>query len=326
MNRFRITSGVDIDEALLEEYRAKMDDGDVLEIDRTGKHIDFQKEGIMLRKAGFEKIVQKKTAPRKGGYTISCVKMPKEDLFLSVIVPLYNEEKTAGILLEKLIGRKWPLPVEFILVESNSDDDTRKIAQEYESRENVTLVLEDRPHGKGNAVLNGISHAKGNIIAIQDGDLEYDVDDYDKLLQPLIDRETLFVLGTRYRKDNWHMRQFKGARSMIADYLNIGQVVLTWALNTACSCKLTDPFTMYKIFDRDCMHGIRFDGGNFGLDWEIVIRFVRKGYRAVEIPITYNARSYEEGKHIALFATPIEGLRALYRSRFKADVYDYGDE
>ena len=73
-------------------------------------------------------------------------------------------------------------------------------------------------------------------------------------------------------------------------------------------------------------NGIRFDGGNFGLDWEIVIRFVRKGYRAVEIPITYNARSYEEGKHIALFATPIEGLRALYRSRFKADVYDYGDE
>jgi hypothetical protein len=113
---------------------------------------------------------------------------------------------------------------------------------------------------------------------------------------------------------------------MIADYLNIGQVVLTWALNTACGCKLTDPFTMYKIFDRDCMYGINFNGGNFGLDWELVIRFIRKGYRPVEIPISYNARSFEEGKHIALFATPIEGLKALWKSRFVADVYDYGDK
>ena len=83
---------------------------------------------------------------------------------------------------------------------------------------------------------------------------------------------------------------------------------------------------MYKIFDRDCMYGINFKGGNFGLDWELVIRFIRKGYKPVEIPISYKARSYDEGKHIALFATPIEGLKALWRSRFASDVYDYGDE
>ena len=326
MNNYCIGLQAKMNPEVLEEYHSKMDEGDILNIDRYGKSIDFQKEGIMLRNAGFVHIVQKRTAPAQGTYTISCIKAKKEDRLLSVIVPLYNEENTAGLLLEKLIDRKWTMPVEFILVESNSKDRTREIALSYENRPNVTVVLEDAPHGKGNGVLNGIRHAKGNIIAIQDGDLEYDVEDYDKLLQPLIDRKTLFVLGSRYRKDNWHMRKFKGIGNMIADYLNIGQVVLTWALNTACGCKLTDPFTMYKIFDRDCMYGINFNGGNFGLDWELVIRFIRKGYRPVEIPISYNARSFEEGKHIALFATPIEGLKALWKSRFVADVYDYGDK
>jgi len=326
MNEYRIGLHAKLNPEVLEEYHLKMNDGDVLFIDRYGKGIDFQKEGIMLRNAGFVNIVQKRKAPGKGTYTISCVRKEKEDMLLSVIVPLYNEENTAGVLLKQLIDRKWTMPVEFVLVESNSKDGTRKIAQSFADRPNVTLVLEDQPRGKGNGVLLGIEHAKGNIIAIQDGDLEYDVEDYDKLLQPLIDRQTLFVLGSRHRKDNWHMRQFKGIGNMLADYLNIGQVILTWLLNTACGCSLTDPFTMYKIFDRDCMYGINFNGGNFGLDWELVIRFIRKGYRPVEIPIYYKARSFEEGKHIALFATPLEGLKALWRSRFASDVYDYGDE
>ncbi len=327
MNDYRIGLHSKLNPEVLEEYHSKMDEGDTLFIERYGRGIDFQKEGIMLRNAGFAHIVQKRSGSATGTYTIKCVKQAKEERLLSVIVPLYNEENTAGILLDRLINRKWTMPVEFVLVESNSKDGTRKIAQSYADRDNVTLVLEDGPHGKGNGVLHGIEHAKGNIIAIQDGDLEYDVEDYDKLLQPLIDRKTLFVLGSRYRKDNWHMREFKkGIGSVLADYLNIGQVILTWIINTACGCKLSDPFTMYKIFDRDCMYGINFEGGNFGLDWELVIRFIRKGYRPVELPISYKARSFDEGKHIALFATPIEGLKALWKSRFVAKVYDYGDE
>nr|MCR5106752.1 hypothetical protein [Lachnospiraceae bacterium] len=135
-----------------------------------------------------------------------------------------------------------------------------------------------------------------------------------------------FVLGSRYKKDDWRMRKFNGKKSWIADYLNLGQTTLTWLLNTACGCKLSDPFTMYKIFHRDCMYGINFKGGNFGLDWELVIRFIRKGYHPVEIPISYKARSYEEGKHIDLFRTPIEGLKALWHCRYASKVYDYGDE
>lgn len=311
-------------DTLGQAYEA-LDMGGRLELIRKGKRIDFQKEGIELIKAGFTDIAQVAGTGKGGEYTVSCKKGEKRDKLLSVIVPLYNEEATAGELLDKLLNRKWTMPVEFVIVESNSKDKTRDIALKYKDRDDVVLVLEDKPAGKGNGVLNGIKHATGNYIAIQDGDLEYDVEDYDKLLEPIIRDETLFVLGSRYNKDDWHMRKFSGRRAWLAEYLNLGQTLLTWLLNTACGCKLQDPFTMYKIFHKDCMYGVNFVGGNFGLDWELVIRFIRKGYVPVELPISYKARSYEEGKHIALIGTPIEGLKMLWHSRFKSQVYDYGD-
>ena len=315
----------DLTGKVLDEAYEALDTGGRLEVIRNGKRINFQKEGIMLIRAGFINIAQVAGTGRNGQYTISCVKGERRDKLLSVIVPLYNEEATAGLLLDKLLNRKWNMPVEFVIVESNSRDRTREIAMQYKDREDVVLVLEDKPGGKGNGVLNGIKHASGNYIAIQDGDLEYDVEDYDKLLKPLINDETLFVLGSRYNKDDWHMRKFSGSRAWLAEYLNLGQTLLTWLLNTACGCRLQDPFTMYKIFHRDCMYGVNFVGGNFGLDWELVIRFIRKGYVPVELPISYKARSYEEGKHIALIGTPIEGLKMLWHSRFASQVYDYGD-
>lgn len=325
MKKYTINQDVKLNNKLIEDYYEQMSVGDQLIIKRSKKGVDYETYGTRLRAAGFAHITIHRAKKGKE-CCISCIKAVKEDMLLSVIVPLYNEENTAGELLNKLIHRKWTMPVEFVIVESNSKDNTRNIAKAYEYLDNVTLVLEDEPHGKGNGVLEGIKHAKGNVIAIQDGDLEYDVEDYDKLLEPIINRKALFVLGSRYKKDDWHMRKFSGFGALIADYLNIGQVFLTWLLNTACGCKLTDPFTMYKIFDRDCMYGIDFVGGNFGLDWEIVIRFVRKGYKPYELPISYTARSYDEGKHIDLIGTPIEGIKALWKSRVKAPVLDYIEE
>ncbi len=146
------------------------------------------------------------------------------------------------------------------------------------------------------------------------------------MLQPFIEDKSLFVLGYRSNKNGWHMRSFNGKKSWTADYLNIGQVVLTKLLNVTLGTKLKDPFTMYKIFHRDCMYGIQFIGGNFGLDWEIVIRFVRKGIIPIELPVSYNSRSYEEGKHISLIGTPLEGLRMLLHCKLASPVYDYVDE
>lgn len=323
----KISSSIELAEEFLIELRSILNDDAEVFIARTGKKINMQKDGTMLVKCGYRNVVQMKKRPFKNAFVIHC---KKDELIttplLSVIVPLYNEENTAGELLKALIDRNWIMPVEFVLVESNSKDRTREIALSYKDRDNVTVVLEDKPSGKGNGVLNGIKHAKGQFIAIQDGDLEYDVNDYDKLLPHIKNYETLFLLGSRYNAKDWKMRKFNDGKSWIADYLNLGQKLLTWTINTACGCKLTDPFTMYKIFHKDCIYGVNFTGGNFGLDWELVIRFIRKGYKPIEIPIYYKARSYAEGKHIELFKTPIEGLKALWKCRFVADVYDYGDE
>lgn len=315
-----------VDDTLLESVYEQIPEGTEVFIVRIGKYIDFQKEGILLIKHGFEKIVQMKHKEYRCSYVIRCQKGRKEKPLLSIIIPLYNEENTVRELLDKLINRNWIMDCEFVIVESNSKDHTRQIAESFTEYDNVKLILEDKPTGKGNGVLRGIREASGQYIAIQDGDMEYDVEDYDKLLPPLKNFETLFVLGSRYQKEDWRMRKFSDGGRWIADYLNIGQKLLTWLLNTACGCKLTDPFTMYKIFHRDCMHGIHFRGGNFGLDWELVIRFLRKGYVPIEIPIYYKARSYAEGKHINLLATPLEGLGALWHSRFASRIYDYGDD
>ncbi len=317
-----IDKDTELSQQMLDDLYDRMEVGERLTVERKARTFDQNKDGLLLIKSGFCNVVW--MAEGKDRCKVTCVKTERRDKLLSVIVPLYNEEATAGELLDKLINRKWTMPVEFVIVESNSKDGTRDIAMQYKDRDNVCLVLEDKPAGKGNGVLNGIKHASGNYIAIQDGDLEYDVEDYDKLLQPIIDDETLFVLGSRYRKEDWHMRKFTGQKAWLADYLNLGQTFLTWLINTACGCKLQDPFTMYKIFHKDCMYGVNFIGGNFGLDWELVIRFIRKGYVPVELPISYKARSYEEGKHIALIGTPIEGLKSLWHCRFASPVYDYG--
>lgn len=324
-NAVRIDADTELTGEYLDSLYDALSENEDVYIVRHKSGFDYSDISLLLVTHGFEHVVvmKKKNGPDP---VVHCVKGKKEEPMLSVIIPLYNEESTAKILLEQLFEFEWPMKREFVIVESNSDDSTRDIAMAYADRSDVKIVLEDKPSGKGNGVLLGIKEASGQFIAIQDGDLEYDVKDYGKLLPPLRDHETLFMLGSRYNKDDWRMRKFSGQKSWIADYLNLGQKLLTWLLNTACGCKLTDPFTMYKVFHRDCMYGIDFVGGNFGLDWELVIRFIRKGYVPKEVPIFYKARSYAEGKHIALFGTPIEGLKALWHSRFATGVYDYGDE
>lgn len=323
----KISSSINITEDFLISLRDILEDNADVFIARIGKKLNMQLDGTRLVKCGYRNVVQMKKKPGRNAFVIHCNKDKLiKNPMLSIIVPLYNEERTADELLKKLIDREWIMPVEFVLVESNSSDGTRDIALSYKERENVTVVLEDKPSGKGNGVLNGITHAKGQFIAIQDGDLEYDVNDYDRLLPYIMNYDTLFMLGSRYNASDWNMRKFDDGKKMIANYLNLGQTVLTWLINKACKSRLTDPFTMYKIFHKDCMYGINFTGGNFGLDWELVIRFIRKGLYPIEIPIFYKARSYAEGKHIDLFKTPIEGISALIRCRYMSNVYDYGDE
>lgn len=235
---------------------------------------------------------------------------------LSVIVPIYNEAATAAVALDAILAKEVPgWTLEIILVESNSTDGTRDIVLARKDRPRVKLILEDRPQGKGHAVRTGLAQATGDVILIQDADLEYDLNDYDVLLAPLASGRQSFVLGSRHGEGGWAIRKFTD-QPVQAIVLNCAHWGFTLLINGALGIWLRDPFTMYKVFRRDCLNGLTFECNRFDFDWELLIKLVRKGHRPIEIPISYKSRSFKEGKKISMFRDPITWLRALVKYRF----------
>jgi 2-polyprenyl-3-methyl-5-hydroxy-6-metoxy-1,4-benzoquinol methylase len=233
---------------------------------------------------------------------------------VSIIVPVYNERETFPTLMDSLLQKELPgLDKEIIIVESNSSDGTREKALLYKNKPQVKLVLEDRPMGKGYAVRNGFKHITGDIIMIQDGDLEYDLNDYNQLIEPLQKYQQALVLGSRHSK-GWKMRQFTD-QPLMALFMNLGQLFFTSLLNLSLGQRLKDPFTMYKVFRRDCLYGLAFEANRFDFDWELMIKLLRKGYRPLEIPVNYRSRSFKEGKKVSLIRDPLLWLRALVKFR-----------
>ena len=172
---------------------------------------------------------------------------------------------------------------------------------------------------KGHAVRTGLTHATGDFVLIQDADCEYDVNDYDALLAPLVANRQAFVLGSRHLGD-WKIRRFSDQTRM-ATFFNLGHWLFAGLLNILYRQKLKDPFTMYKVFRRDCLHGLRFESNRFDFDFELVIKLIRKGYLPKEIPVNYESRSFTEGKKVSPFRDPLTWLRALVKFRL-APLYD----
>lgn len=233
----------------------------------------------------------------------------------SIVVPVYNERQTFPVLMDALLAHRLPgLDREIIVVESNSSDGTRDIVQGYQAHPEVKIVLQERPRGKGNAVRAGLGHATGDVILIQDADLEYDLNDYQILLEPLLSRQALFVLGTRHG-GSWKMRQFVDQPGLDI-LLNLGHLFFTALINVLYRQHLTDPFTMFKVFYRDCLYGLEFECNRFDFDHELVIKLVRKGYRPLEIPVNYQSRSFKEGKKVRMVRDPLSWLWADVKYRF----------
>lgn len=234
---------------------------------------------------------------------------------LSVVVPAFNEAATARAALDAILAKQIPgWTLEIIIIESNSTDGTREIVESYRSHPRVKVILEDRPQGKGHAVRAGFGHATGDVILIQDADLEYDVDDYDALLAPIASGRQEFVLGARHGQGGWAIRKF-AEQPVQAFVLNTAHWVFTLLINTSLGIWLRDPFTMYKVFRRECLDGLTFESNRFDFDWELLIKLVRAGHRPIEIPISYQSRSFKQGKKIAMFRDPCTWLWALVKYR-----------
>jgi SAM-dependent methyltransferase len=235
---------------------------------------------------------------------------------LSIIVPAYNEEATIGKILGALTSKEITgMDKEIIVVESNSTDATRKIVQQYEASPGFQIILEDRPQGKGAATRKGLKAARGDVILIQDADLEYDLEDYDLLLDPIVSGRAAFVLGARHGGRSWKIRHFSD-QPLHAFLLNTAHWGFTLMINLSLGIWLRDPFTMYKVFRRDCMHGLTFECNRFDFDWELLIKLIRKGYRPIEIPVNYRSRSFKEGKKIRMIRDPLSWIPAWAKARF----------
>ena len=274
----------------------------------TARTVFFDTHNLsaLLVRFGFKDI---SSWPEDDGIVLICRKadeLPTQHLpRLSIILPIYNEIGTCKELINSVLAKLIEgVEREILIVESNSTDGSREIIKAYEGQ----------PRGKGHAVRNGMAHATGDVLLIQDADLEYDIEDYDSLLEPLFSQRRLFVLGSRH-KGNWKMREFEDRRWLSAAF-NFGQIFFTWLINVTCNTVLKDPFTMYKVFHRECLYGLELESNRFDLDWEIVIKFIRKGFIPLEIPVNYVSRSFSEGKKIRPLRDPILWLWALVRFRY----------
>jgi hypothetical protein len=244
-------------------------------------------------------------------------------LVLSVIVPVFNEKATCTELLDQLLAKTIEgVELEIVIVESNSTDGSRDLVLQYQNHPRVKLILEDKPRGKGHAVRSGLKAATGTIVLFQDADLEYDINDYDALIAPILNFQNNFVLGSRHSKtkNSWKIRNFSDAPGLAA-FFNFGHLLFLTLFNTLYAQKLSDPFTMFKVFRRECLYGLRFECNRFDFDYEIVIKLLRKGYRPLELPVNYESRSIAEGKKVTMFRDPITWVRALLKFR-KSPLYD----
>jgi glycosyltransferase involved in cell wall biosynthesis len=216
---------------------------------------------------------------------------------LSVIVPIFNERNTVVEIMRRMRAVELPIECEFILVDDGSSDGTRQVLQQLADS---TVRVVNHPHnqGKGAAIRTGLEHVTGDLILIQDADLEYDPDDWPKLLAPIFRGKATVVYGSR----------FTGERRNMLFLHWMGNRMLSLTTNVLYNTTLSDMETCYKLFDRKVFDGVTIRSDRFDFEPEITAKVLRQGIRIYEVPISYTGREFHEGKKI----TWRDGFAALY--------------
>ena len=220
---------------------------------------------------------------------------------LSIVIPVYNEERWVGALLDRVLAADTSgLRKELVVVNDCSTDGTEAILEDYAKRhDEIRLHRQERNQGKGAALRRGFQEARGDIILVQDADLEYDPDEYPKLLEPIIEDRADVVLGSRF---------LGGPHRVLYYWHSVGNKILTTLSNAFTNLNLTDMETCYKVFRAEVIKGIELEQDRFGFEPEVVAKVARTGARIYEVPISYAGRTYEEGKKIGWK----DGVQALY--------------
>jgi dolichol-phosphate mannosyltransferase len=214
---------------------------------------------------------------------------------LSIIIPVYNEEKTIEEILRQVSAVKLPgVDREIIVVDDSSNDKSKEKIQNIQLK-GIKLIIHKENQGKGAAVVTGIKKSKGDIILIQDADLEYDPNDYPKLLKPIMSGKAEVVYGSRLK--NYPLR-FTGKKKtpLITHYL--GNRFLTFITNVLYGNDLSDMETCYKVFRREVVKGIEIKAKRFDFEPEFTAKIMKRGIKIHEVPIKVKPRGYDEGKKI----------------------------
>ena len=222
---------------------------------------------------------------------------------LSVIVPVYNERNTVGEIVRRARDVDLPLDREIILVDDGSDDGTRAVLPQL-ADSTVRVVYKERNEGKGAAIRTGLTHVTGDLVIIQDADLEYDPEDWNRLLAPVLRGKAQVVYGSR----------FTGERRNMLFWHWVGNRFLSLVTNVLYNTTLSDMETCYKLFDRRLLESIEWRSDRFGFEPEVTAKLCRSGTRIYEVPISYTGRELHEGKKIT-WKDGVEALWVLIRCR-----------
>jgi len=223
---------------------------------------------------------------------------------LSIIIPVYNENKTILEVIKRVEKAKLPnnMKKELIIVDDYSSDGTREILKKIK---NHKILYHNKNKGKGSAIRTGLKYSKGDIIIIQDADLEYNPSEYYKLLNPILENKASVIYGSRLMNEN--LTLFGKNKTFLPSHL-IGNIFLSYATSLLYWNKISDMETCYKVFNKKVIKKIRLRATRFDFEPEITAKLLKKGYKILEVPINFEPRSFNEGKKI----TVRDGLKALY--------------
>lgn len=217
-------------------------------------------------------------------------------MLLSIIIPAFNEADFLPEVIRRV--EETPYDKEIIIVDDGSTDGTREFLNDMNAKD-IKIILHRENMGKGAAFRSGLAVATGDVVIVQDADLEYDPKDYQVLLEPIINGKADVVYGSRF---------LGGPHRVLFFWHSVGNSLITLLSNMLTDLNLTDMETGYKAFRREVFKNIRIESNRFGFEPEITSKVAKRGFRIYEVPISYSGRSYQEGKKI----TWKDGIKAIF--------------
>jgi len=209
---------------------------------------------------------------------------------LSIIIPVYNEKETILEILKRVENVNLPLEKEIIIIDDVSNDGTRDILKKLKNKDRI--ILKKKNQGKGSAIRQGFLKATGDIVIIQDADLEYNPNDYGKIIRPILENKADVVYGSRLLSSDYHR--------VLYFWHSVGNKFLTLFSNALTDLNLTDMETGYKAFRKEVIDSFKYklQSNRFGIEPEMTARIAKSKWRVYEVGISYSGRTYEEGKKI----------------------------